>query len=147
MTVSSQITFVCCVESGWLEAQTLRMIESLRRWGGQFANAPVFAVTPRFGPPLADKTLQTFNKLNVKYLRCHEKREYSWYPFLNKPCALIAAEKHSTSEHIAWLDSDLLIVVEPNQMSLNEGEDFLACASDKNFGQAQREVPQLSLEN
>jgi len=141
MTVNSQITFVCCVESGALEAQTVRMIESLRRWGGQFANAPVFAVTPRFGPPLANKTRQTFDKLNVEYLRFHPKNQYSWFKFLNKPYALVAAEERSTSEAICWLDSDLLIVGEPDKLILNEGEDFLGCASDKEMGTAGPEDP------
>ena len=58
MTKISDITFVCCVESGSLESQTIRMVESLRRYGGKFANAPVIAVTPRFGAPLSKATLQ-----------------------------------------------------------------------------------------
>ena len=76
MTETSQITFVCCVESGWLKVQTVRMIESLRRWGGQFANAPVFAVTPRLDPLLMYKTRRAFDNLYVKYLRFHEKSAY-----------------------------------------------------------------------
>ena len=32
MTGNSQITFVCCLESGWLEDQTVRIIESLCRF-------------------------------------------------------------------------------------------------------------------
>jgi lipopolysaccharide biosynthesis glycosyltransferase len=110
------------------------MIESLRRWGGQFANAPVFAVTPRLGPPLANKTRQAFEKLHVEYLRLHENSRYSWNKFLNKPYALVAVDKHTTSECIAWLDSDLLILGAPDQLILNEAEDFLACAPDKNIG-------------
>jgi hypothetical protein len=134
MTVNSLITFVCCVESGALEAPTIRMIESLRRWGGQFASAPVFAVTPRFCPPLAKKTRQSFERLHVEYFRFHAKSRYSWFKFLNKPYALVAAQERCASESICWMDSDLLVVGEPDQLTLNQGEDFLACASDKNIG-------------
>ncbi len=134
MAENSQITFVCCVESGSLETQTVRMIESLRRWGGKFANAPIFAVTPRFGPPLAKKTHQIFDKFQVEYLWFQEKSKYSWNKFLNKPSAVVAVEKLATSESIGWLDSDLLIVDEPDQLTLNQGESFLACAPDKNIG-------------
>ncbi len=133
MAENSQITFVCCIESGWLEAQTVRMIESLRRWGGKFADAPIFAVTPRFGPPLAKKTHQFFKEFGVEYIRCQSKSSYSWYPLLNKPLALVAAEEHSTSEFIGWLDSDLIIVNEPDQLTLNQEESFLVCGSDKNI--------------
>ena len=134
MTGNPQITFVCCVESGWLEDQTVRMIESLRRWGGQLANSPMIAVTPRFGSPLSHKTHQAFKRLQVQYLRVPAKSKYSWFPYLNKPSSLVAAEEHSTTECVAWLDSDLLFVDEPEKFILNQGEDFVACASDKNAG-------------
>jgi len=134
MTETPQITFVCCVDSGWLEAQTVRMIESLRRWGGRFANAPIVAVTARFGFPLSQKTRQIFEKYDVEYVHFWAKHEYTWLPFVNKPNALIAVEERSTTEFIGWLDSDLLFLGEPDQLILNEGEDFVACAADKNVG-------------
>ncbi len=134
MRPNPEITFVCCVESGALEAQTVRMVESLRRWGGRFANAPLVAVTPLFGPPLSDKTRKTFERLNVEYLHFQAKSPYPWFKYLNKPNALVAVEERSTSEYIGWLDSDLLFVGEPDQLILNDGEDFVACASDKNIG-------------
>ncbi|MDF5719063.1 MAG: hypothetical protein PUP91_00945 [Rhizonema sp. PD37] len=136
-----QTTFVCCVESGYLETQTIRMIESLRRWGGKYKNAPVFAVTPCFGPPLAKKTHQIFDLLQVEYLSFQNQSKYSWNKFLNKPSALAAVEKLVTSVGIGWLDSDLLIVDEPDLLTLKEGESFLACASDKNIGSAGPEDP------
>ena len=134
MTANPSVTFVCCVESGGLEAQTVRMVESLRRWGGKLANAPIIAVTPRFGPPLAHRTLKAFEKLHVKYICSYPKSRYSWFKFLNKPYALVTAEEHITSDSICWLDSDLLILGEPDKLILNDGEDFLGCASDKEMG-------------
>jgi hypothetical protein len=141
MTTSPSITFVCCVESGSLESQTLRMIESLRRWGGRLANAPILAVTPRLGPPLSRKTHQAFERLQVEYLHFSTKNQYSWFKYLNKPYALVAAEERSTTESIGWLDSDLLFVDEPVRLMLNEGEHFVACAPDKNIGTSGSEDP------
>jgi hypothetical protein len=129
--VTSQTTFVCCVESGALETQTVRMIESLRRWGGKFSGAPVFAVTPRFGPPLTRKTLEAFERLQVNYLRFQPQNRYSWKGFLNKHYAMAAVEDLSLTECVGWLDSDLLIVDEPDQLVLQEGEDFVACSPDR----------------
>lgn len=134
MNKKPDITFVCCVESGSLEIQTIRMIESLRRWGGKFADAPVYAVTPRFSPPIDQKTRLAFDKLQVEYLSFQTKSKYSWYKFLNKPSALAAVEKIATTEFISWLDSDLLIVDEPYELKLNDSISFSACASDKNIG-------------
>ncbi len=125
MTKISDITFVCCVESGSLESQTIRMVESLRRYGGKFATAPVIAVTPRFGPPLSKATLQVFKNLEVTHLRPQIKTNYPWFKFLNKPLALVAAEEYITSESVSWLDSDLLILDEPEKLELLPSEDFL----------------------
>ena len=60
-------TFVCCVESGWLETQTIRLVESLRKFGGTFSQEPVIAVTPRFGPPLSKRTHAQFRELGVTH--------------------------------------------------------------------------------
>jgi len=125
MNNTSGITFVCCVESGTLECQTIRMVESLRKYGGKFSSAPVIAVTPRFGPPLSRHTLQTFRKMNVMHIRSYSKTNYSWFKFLNKPLALVAAEQYITSESVCWLDSDLLFVDEPDKLELLSSEDFL----------------------
>ena len=141
MTLSPQVTIVCIVESGWLEAQAVRMIESLRRWGGQLANAQILAVTPRLGPPLARKTYQAFDKFQVQYIRSHQQSKYSWFPYLNKPLCLTIAEQHSTSEQMIYLDADLLIVGEPEKLILNNGEDFLACTPDQIGGTTGPEDP------
>jgi hypothetical protein len=127
------ITFVCCIDSGWLEAQTLRMLESLRRWGGRFANARVIAVTPRFGCPLSKRTHRLLEKLNVEYLRFQADHPYTWLSYVNKPQALAAVEKISNSEFICWLDSDLLIVGEPEDLILEDDIDFAACATFKDI--------------
>ncbi len=134
MTHNPQTTFVCCVESGWLEQQAIRMIESLRRWGGCFADAPVYAVTPRFGPPLARSTHASFERLDVNYLRFQANNRYAWKSFLNKHYALAAVEEICGTTFVGWLDSDLLIVGEPSDLQLTDEEDFVACAPDKNIG-------------
>jgi hypothetical protein len=124
-TQGSDITFVCCVESGSLEPQTIRMVESVRRYGGKFATAPVIAVTPRFGPPLSKATLQSFDNLGVTHLRPQIQTHYPWFKFLNKPLALVAADELITSEAVGWLDSDLLVLDEPEKLALLPSEDFL----------------------
>jgi hypothetical protein len=120
------ISFVCCVESGWLEYQTVRLVESLRRFGGRFADAPLFAVTPRFGPPLSRATQNVFRACGVKHIRATASQQYAWFNYFNKPLALVSAEEHIRTESVGFLDSDLLIVKEPEQLELAPGEDLLA---------------------
>jgi len=119
-----EITFVCCIESGALESYTVRMIESLRRWGGCYSMSQVIAVTPRFGSPLLRTTLNKFKELNVTYVRSTPKTGYSWFKFLNKPLALVVADSYINTDLVCWLDSDLLIVDEPTELGLNSEESF-----------------------
>ena len=53
---------------------------------------------------------------------------------MNKPNALILAESEVNTGCIAWLDSDILVLGEPEQLALAEEEAFAACAPDKNVG-------------
>jgi hypothetical protein len=46
----------------------------------------------------------------------------------------MATSKHSTSVKMVYLDAALLIVSQPDQVLLNEGENFLACTPDKMDG-------------
>lgn len=134
MSLNPSVTFVACVESGALELHTLRMVESLRKWGGAFSNCPVLVVTPRFGMPLCRATHRTLKKLGVHYLRLPSTGSFNWFKFLNKPFALLAAESLCGTRSIAWLDSDLLILDEPGGLHLSQDEEFAACVPDKNVG-------------
>src|SRR5690606_37796289 len=56
------LTVVTCVEAGTLEPMAVRMVRSLRRWGGRYSNVQVIAVTPRWGPPLRPQTRLAFDE-------------------------------------------------------------------------------------
>jgi hypothetical protein len=128
------VTFLFCVESGFFEAQTVLVVESLRRFGGRFAGAPALAVTPRFGPPLSRHTLRRFEELGVTYVRRWAGHPYDWYPYTNKALAALIADEQATTEQVIWLDSDVLVLAEPELLLLAQGEDFAICAYDKNIG-------------
>jgi len=127
-------TFLFCVESGHFEAQTTLAIECLRRFGGRFSNYPVLVVTPRFGPSLIPETLRKFSELDVKYIRRNHNNDYSWYPYTNKALAAKVADEEAQTDQIFWLDSDVLVVRPPEELELNENEDFAICSVDKNVG-------------
>ncbi|MEX0777511.1 MAG: hypothetical protein WD042_17540 [Phycisphaeraceae bacterium] len=128
------VTFVTCIEAGPLEPSVIWMIQSLRRWGGRFANCPVIAVTPRYGPALRRRTLEELDRLDVRYVRQYLEHAYTWYNFLNKPASLVIAERHARTEMMAWLDADVLVAGEPDELHLAENVDWAACPSDRNLG-------------
>ncbi len=125
-----QAAVVACVESGVLEPMTVRMMESLRRYGGRASNWELYAVRCRVGPPLAAATHREFDRLGVHFVDARPENKYAWHHFLNKPHALLAAEAVSRASTIVWLDSDLLVLGEPGELVLRDGEDFAACAPD-----------------
>src|ERR1700761_6590781 len=96
-------SIVTCVEYGSLETMAIRMIESLRRWGGEFANLPVYAVKPRFGIPLRKETLKAFDRLNVTFMDIRPETKYTWFRFLNKPLSVMAVADRVDSEEIFWI--------------------------------------------
>lgn len=131
---SPDTTFLFCAESGHFESQTLLAIECLRRFGGRFADAPVLVITPRLGPSLTRDTIARFAELRVTYIREDVGHRYSWFGFTNKALAAMLAEKHATTGQIIWMDSDTLIVKEPDMLVLEPDVDFAICAIDKNVG-------------
>ena len=124
------ICFVACVESGPLEAQTVRLAESIRHFGGAFADQEILAITPRFGPPLSRSTRRRFAELGVRNERLSSHPRYAWYHYLNTPIALNAAEGLSQADVLCWTDSDLLFLREPTGLLLDEDIDFIAGSTD-----------------
>ena len=126
----ASICFVACVESGPLEAQTVRLAESIRRFGGALADGDIVAVTPRFGPPLARATRRRFEQLGVRHARLSSHPRYAWYHYLNTPIALAAAEELTDAELLCWTDSDLLFLSEPSDLLIEPDIDFVAATID-----------------
>jgi hypothetical protein len=127
------VTFVCCIESGILENQTLRMIYSLREWGGKYKDANIIAVTPRLGMPLAKATKKCLDAYSVIHIYKSVNKE-AWFKYMNKPYAIKLAEKLAKTDYVCWVDSDILFLNEPFGSITPFNYELYACASDKNIG-------------
>lgn len=127
---ADRICFVACVESGPLEAQTVRLAESIRLFGGHVADSEILAVTARFGPPLSRATRRRFRDLDVRHERVQSQPRYGWFHYLNKPLALAAAEEITDAEVIVWMDSDIVLLGEPDQLRLAPAVEFAAAVPD-----------------
>lgn len=123
-------TVVACVEAGELEPKTIRMVDSLRRFGGRFADVEVVTVTPRAGPRLAAETRRRLQNLGVRHIRVRPKTRYVWHHYMNKAQAVMAAEEIVDTDSIFWIDSDIIFLREPNDLELPTGVDFIASAPD-----------------
>src|SRR5439155_21712611 len=57
------LAFLACVERGPLEEQTTLLCRSIRRYGGRFRAAPIYAFQPRAGHDIAPETRRTLEAL------------------------------------------------------------------------------------
>jgi hypothetical protein len=124
------MTLVSCIEAGELEPKTIRMVESLRRFGGRFADLQVVAVTPRIGAPLASDTRRRLRALGVEHIRVRPKTRYVWHHYMNKAQAVMAVEQVVDTDSIFWIDSDIIFLREPNDLELPAEVNFVASAPD-----------------
>lgn len=135
------ITFFFCVESGPLEVQACRLASSIRQFGGQFKDAEILAIRPRKGPPLRKGTIETFRNLGVRYFYSPQKAGFDWFSFMNKPKAFVTANRLASADTLVWLDTDTLVLQEPNALVLSGDEQFSACPTEKNIGSSGPEDP------
>jgi hypothetical protein len=117
------LAFVACVERGPLEAQTLLLSASIRRYGGSLAAAPIHAFRPRRGLPLTRRTYRRLRDLDVTL---HEQRlntRYARFPRTNKVFVCEWAEKNLDTDFIVFADSDTIFLQEPSALLLDAGID------------------------
>lgn len=118
------IAFVFCVEPGTLESQAILLAESIRRWGGRHADAPIHAFNPRGRGPLATETLA---RLAADRVTVHDEpinTEHAEYGYGNKVHACDWAARHLDAEILAFLDTDTVVVAETTDLSLAPGIDL-----------------------
>lgn len=122
-----EITYVCCIEHGRLEQQTLTMIASLRAFGGSLGRGRTLCVIGRKGAALSPHTLQVLTSLGVELVHAAaEDNPAPWFNYANKVAAVVTAERLATTPVIAWLDSDILFADEPKGLRLSPKEHFAA---------------------
>jgi hypothetical protein len=124
------LCFVTSIESGVLEELTLRMAESVRRFGGRLSESPMLAVKPRNGPPIARATRRRFDDLGVEFVSLRSQRRFAWFHYLNKPLTMLAAEERSDADILVWVDADALVVGEPSAFLLADDVDIAAGPTD-----------------
>ncbi|WP_165074936.1 hypothetical protein [Paludisphaera rhizosphaerae] len=119
-------TIVFCIEAGWLEAEALLMVKSLRKWGGRLGESRVLAVVPRKGTGPSRKSIAALEELNVEVIDGSAFNHRPWYNFNNKVVGVLVAEEVAETPAIVWLDSDVLFLSPPEGLGLFPGEEFAA---------------------
>ena len=120
------VTFIACVERGELEEKTLLLCRSIRRYGGRFAESPIFTFQPRLGTEVSDDTRRGLESLGATHITERLNVDLAGYAIGNKVFASARGEELATTEFVAFLDSDTILTSEPSAFALPEGIDAAA---------------------
>jgi hypothetical protein len=116
--------FVLVVEAGPLEAQSLLLIESLRRFGGRHSAGKVTAVSPRASRRPMPETIRGLKRLHAEYVALDLSSACPDYPTSWRVVALAAVERRPGPEVIVQLDSDAVFLGDVGGLCV----DCAACA-------------------
>lgn len=116
--MSIPIAFLICTEPGRLEKQSLLLAESIREFGGDLKDTPIYSFHPRKGEPILSKTKKIFDALDVFHEQIILNIDYHDYYPGNKPIVCAYAEQNIDAEILVFLDSDKCIFSEPKELLL-----------------------------
>jgi hypothetical protein len=124
--VVEQTTIITCIEAGGLEDEVVLLARSLRQLGGKYADTPIVAIKARNGPAIRRSTRHALDQLAVTFVEQPLNFRTAWWAHANKPAALTWAQSHATTPWVTWMDSDMLVLQEPDAFAPPAGYDFIA---------------------
>ena len=132
----NKIEIVICTEgAGYLESMSKLLIATLREFGGQFRDIPVFSYQPRKDFKVSQETIAFFEKNNVEYVDIELNKDFCDYTFANKLLASSHREENTNAEILIFLDSDVLFLNEPKEFAdFGNADAILRPVDMKNIG-------------
>ena len=106
-----------CVERGPLEAQSRLCVESLRTFGGELAEMPVYAFAPRPGEEPSEATAAALGEMGVTMVAEPLNPDHPDLPHTNKVFAAAWAEVNVDADAIVFADSDTVFLAEPAELA------------------------------
>ncbi len=110
--------FVACIEGGVLEAQTLLLFESIRRYAGRFRDCSLYALSPRTGHAISKNARRELDELGAEYVDTILNTDCPEYGSANRVAAAAHIEDQRRHEILVILDSDTLFLREPGEFVL-----------------------------
>jgi uncharacterized coiled-coil protein SlyX len=123
MSAPVDLAFVACIEAGVLERQALLLFESIRAYGGALADSPIYALAPRAGQGVVGATRHRLEALQVEYIDLVLNSDCPEYGSANRVVAAAHIEETRTHDILVVLDSDTLVLRDPEAFRLPEEVD------------------------
>ena len=112
--MQKQPKIIICTEKGKIEKYAVLLCRSIRKFGGEYADAKIFSFAPRKGFGPKKETLIEFKKLGVNHQNIELNKEYRKYPLANKPLVCAYFEEKYPNENIIFIDSDQIVFNQPD---------------------------------
>lgn len=121
----SDVAFVVSFTGGRLQAETLLLVESLRRWGESHAEAPVYAICPRASEQPDRSAVERARAMGVEYVSTDFGPRHAQVPNADKIFASAYAEREFDHETLVFVDSDTVFLNGPDELASG---DWVAAA-------------------
>ncbi len=116
---------IICTENGYLENMSKLLIWSIREFGGEFRNIPIYSYQPRKGHQVSDETTRFFDNYGVELVDICLNQDYPHYPLANKIFACANREQNTSADILIFLDSDIFFLNEPQGLIQLDGHDVI----------------------
>lgn len=120
------LAFLLCVENGRLEEEAKLLCRSIRRFGGRHGDAAIHTFQPRRGRAITGSTRRALEELGVVHHDEVLNDELPALGTLNKVFVCARAEEILREDVLVFLDSDTVVINEPEALDLPEGIDAAA---------------------
>jgi hypothetical protein len=117
-TAKIDVGFVACIEGGVLEAQTLLLFESIRRYAGLLRDSALYALSPRAGHGISNNARRRLDDLGAYYSDRVLNTACPEYGSANRVAAAAFIEENHPHDILVILDSDTLFLREPIEFLL-----------------------------
>lgn len=117
LTTTYAIAFALSVSTPTQEKNADLLVESIRTFGGEYANAPVYVVVK----DSIDTPCKTIKSKGNVFIRTHKYNQNINFYFAEKvyACAQIEEEVKNTVKNLVWLDNEVLVFSQPSKLILN----------------------------
>lgn len=119
----TSLAFVACVEAGPLEQKARLLVRSIRRFGGRHRDAAIHTFSPRIGRGVSAETRAELAAHGVAHHDEILNRDFDDYGVGNKIFASARAEELASEDVLVFVDTDTVIVSEPDALVLPNGVD------------------------
>lgn len=122
----NHMIFACLIKPGKAENEAVILASSIRKFAGKFANSHIWVFVPNSEESISQETKDKLKNLYVRIYSYKIDKKIMKFPYANKVFAAAGAElmAENKADYLVWLDSDSIMIREPEDMILPQRINF-----------------------